>query len=432
MALPGRGRAGRRGARLRPEETVRTNAFGGDGPLRLLGETAAEISAGGLDVALLAGGECVASLLAAQRAGSPPPWPRQSDAVSPTRVSGTERPPINAAETAVGLAAPLDVYALIESALAGLAGEDPAAHLGRIAALWSRFSEVAAGNRHAWLPRVHPPEELATVGPANRAVSTPYTKLLSANIQVDQAAALVLCSAGAAEAAGVPRERWVFPAATAQAQEEWFVSERSALTASPAIQAIGRALRGHTGRAADEHSHVDLYSCFPSAVQIAAAELGLELAEPDRPLTLTGGLTFAGGPGNNYATHGVAALVEALRAAPESTGMATAVGWYLTKHAAAVLSGRPPAKPFAALRPAPPAPPPRRAVHDPRAEGQLEAFTVQRERDGTPTGAILALRGEAGDRALARSDSPSLLGELVSDPPLGRRLALGDYAPGAG
>jgi acetyl-CoA C-acetyltransferase len=372
---------------ISPRETVQTNAFGGDGPQRLINETAAQILAGELDVALIGGGESVASQIAAQKAGATPPWRTQGDEVAPTRISGADRYPVNEAEAAVGLAAPLDMYALIESAVGARAGEDPATHLRTITELWSRFSQVAATNPHAWLPRVYTAQEIATPSDVNRAVASPYTKLLSANIQVDQAAALILTSVEAAQAAGVPRERWVFIHAGAQAQDEWHVTERRTLAASPAIRAIGRAVLDHTQTTIDEIAHVDLYSCFPSAVQISAGELGLAL---DRQLTQTGGLTFAGGPGNNYATHGVAALVATLRSDPDALGLATALGWYATKHAIGIYSGRPPARPFASYDPVPDNPEPRRARTDYTGPATLEAFTVQRDRDGAPSVAALA------------------------------------------
>ena len=42
----------------------------------------------------------------------------------------------------------------------------------------------------------------------------------------------------------------------------------------------------------------DIYSCFPSAIQIACDEIGLDIDDP-RNLTVTGGLPYFGGPGNN-------------------------------------------------------------------------------------------------------------------------------------
>ena len=131
-------------------------------------------------------------------------------------------------------------------------------------------------------------------------VSFPYPKLCTANMQVDQGAAFIVCSVAAARAAGVPEERWVFPLAGADGNDHWFISERPELHRSPAIRLAGAAALEQAGLGIDDIAFVDLYSCFPVVVQMAAGELGLALDDPDRPLTLTGGLTFGGGPGNNY------------------------------------------------------------------------------------------------------------------------------------
>jgi acetyl-CoA C-acetyltransferase len=406
---------------ISPRETVQTNAFGGDGPQRLINETAAAILAGELDVALIGGGESVASQIAAQKAGATPDWRTQGEDVTPTRISGSDRYPVNDAEAAVGIAAPLDMYALIESAVGARAGEDPATHLTTIAELWSRFSLIAAENPYAWLPRAYTAVEIATPSARNRAVSSPYTKLLSANIQVDQTAGLIICSVEAARAAGVAADRWVFIHTGAQAQDEWHVTERSELAASPAIRAIGAAALQHAGTTIDEIAHIDLYSCFPSAVQIAAAELGTGLG---RRLTQTGGLTFAGGPGNNYATHGVAMLVARLREDPDALGLATALGWYATKHAIGIYSARPPQRPFRSLSPMPENPPPRRARTDYTGPARLEAFTVQRDRDGEPQAAALAALTPQGDRAMVRLQDPAQLTELLAGDPVGQAVAI--------
>src|SRR5205807_1630523 len=215
-------------------------------------------------------------------------------------------------------------------------------HQARVGLLWSRFSEVAAANPHAWSREARTPDDIATVTAENRMIGFPYTKAMNANLDTDQAAALIVCSVEAARAAGVPEDRWVFPWAGADVHDHWWVSERADLHSSPAIRAAGRAVFGLAGIGIDDVAHVDLYSCFPSAVQIAAAELGLGLEEPDRPLTVTGGLTFAGGPGNNYATHSIATMVQRLRSSPGSHGLVTALGWFVTKHAMGVYSTTPP------------------------------------------------------------------------------------------
>ena len=289
--------------RAQPRETAQSAAIGGDGPQLLLNDTARAIAAGHLDIALLGGGEAVASVRAAELAGRTPSWRQQHERVSPTRTLGEDRPPVNQAETAAGLAPPVFMYALIESAVRAVSGSTPEAHLARIAGLWSRFSEVAAENPYAWIRRAYTSAQIAAPTPENRLVSTPYTKLLTANIQVNMASGLILTSAGAAQQAGVPRDRWVFIHAGAQARDTWHVSERETLTASPAIRASAKAATRHAGVTVDEIAYLDLYSCFPAAVQVAARELGVSLEDRARPLTLTDALTAAPWRRADGATH---------------------------------------------------------------------------------------------------------------------------------
>ncbi len=411
-----------------PRETVQTVPFGGNGPQLLVNDTAEAIAAGELEVALIAGAEAFASLRAAHDANEDPGWPAEPDGPPPTRIIGTDRVPVSDREAAAGLAAPVHVYALLETALRAAAGRDAPSHLERIAALWSRFSEVAAANPHAWLPRLHSAEEIATPTPVNRIVSTPYTKLLTANIYVDQAAALVLCSAAAARGSGVPEERWVFPWAGAEAHEQWLVSERPELGASPALGAAGRAALEHARVAIDDLAHVDVYSCFPVAVEIAAAELGLPLDDPSRPLTVTGGLTFAGGPGNGYSTHAIATLTRRLRDEPEALGLASAVGWYMTKHAVGVYSGEPPPRPFRRIA-AGPEDGARAANADYTGPATLEAYTVAHNRDRSPEAAIVSALAPDGVRAIVRSTDEDVRAALLESDPLGAELEI--TGPGA-
>src|SRR5262249_22302959 len=158
----------------------------------------------------------------------------------------------------------------------------------------------------------------------------PYTKLLNSNNMVEQGAGLILCSVEKARALGIPQDRWVFPLAGADAHDHWFMTNRADLCSSPAIRLAGRELFETAGVGADDLAHVDLYSCFPSAVQIAAEELGLGI---DRPLTVTGGMSFAGGPWNNYPMHGIATMADRLREDTGAVGLCTANGGYTTKHA---------------------------------------------------------------------------------------------------
>jgi acetyl-CoA C-acetyltransferase len=220
----------------------------------------------------------------------------------------------------------------------------------------------------------------------------------------------------------VPEEKWVFPWSGADAHDHWFVSERENLHSSPAIRLAGAAALSTAGIDIDDVAHVDVYSCFPSAVQIGAAELGLGLDEPDRPLTVTGGLSFAGGPGNNYVTHSIAAMVDTLRADPGSFGLCTALGWYITKHAVGVYSTEPPPNGFGYDRPQAEvdALPRREAAAEYEGPVTVESYTVMHERDGEPAMAIVACLLPDGRRTWANTNEPGLMKSMTLEEFVGR------------
>ena len=172
-------------------------------------------------------------------------------------------------------------------------------------------------------------------------VGLPYTKYMNSNNDVDMAAAVIMCSAEKAESLGVPRDRWVFVHAGTDCHEHQFVSNRWSFAETPAIELGGRCVLELAGCSIDDVALVDLYSCFPSAVQLGAQSLGLSL---DRQLTRTGGLSFAGGPWNNYVMHAIATMVADLRGQPGERGLVWANGGYVTKHSFGVYSTEPPAR----------------------------------------------------------------------------------------
>lgn len=404
--------------------TVQTSPYGGDGGQLALNDAAQQVADGAAHVVLVSGAEAGASVAALQRDGREPDWTRQPADAAPGRTIGLDRPANNEAETAVGLGAPIYVYALLESALQGAAGTDAATHRAAVADLWSRASRTAAANPHAWDPRGRTAREIAEPRPDNRWVSEPYTKLMCANLQVDLAAGAIVTSVAAAQAAGVPQDRWVFLHAGASATDEWFVSERADLARSPAIAAAGRAALEHAGTTAADLGPVDLYSCFPAAVQLGAHALGLPWDDPDRPLTVTGGLTFAGGPGNAYGLHGVAAMAPLLRADPAARGLTSSLGWYATKHALGVWSATPPERPYAHLRPTVERPPSRPVRTELAGSGVVEAVTVPHRREGGREAVVLAVVEDDGARVLLRREDPAEVEALADQDLLRSRVRL--------
>ncbi len=429
--------------RIDPAELMVTST-GGNNPQSMVNATALAIGRGELEVAVLVGADCVYTQVAARRHPDRPmlPWTVQPGGTERPVMFGNDRRGTTDAEEERGLDLPIHVFPLFENALRAQAGRTPDQQRRHIGNLWSRFSEVAATNPYAWLQGARTPEEVTTASATNRMIADPYTKLLTANMQVDQGAAIIMCSAGAAEAARVPRDRWIFPLAGADADDHWFLSHRLDFHSSPAIRLAGASALALAGSTIDEIAHLDLYSCFPSAVEIAAAELGVPDDDPDRPLTVTGGLTFGGGPGNNYGSHAVATMAATLRSHPGSRGLVTGLGWYLTKHSVGIYGTEP------RHRPAPTGGDsslpggtvvseaggfawgdPQGAVGslpqcspdtDAQGEVTVETYSVSYDRGGYPERAVVACRTLEGRRAWANVTNPDHLDLLVTEEVCGR------------
>jgi acetyl-CoA C-acetyltransferase len=226
---------------------------------------------------------------------------------------------------------------------------------------------------------------------------------------VEQAAVVILSSAESAMSLRIPSERWVFPYAGTDSHDTYAIGERDQFHRSPAIRIAGRRALELADRAIDDVHLVDLYSCFPSAVQVAAAELGLPAGDADRPLTVTGGLTFAGGPWNNYVMHSIATMAERLIEQPGARGLITANGGYLTKHSFGVYGTEPPAHEFRweDVQSAVDCEPTRRAALEWDGVGTVEAWTTPFDRDGHAEKAFLAVRTPEDSRTLALITNPS-------------------------
>jgi len=416
---------------IEPRTTVLTST-GGNSPQMLVNRLGTAITAGEHDVVLLGGVECMYSRRRARRIDPNAwlEWSRPDDPPCPN-VWGDTRPGTSQYEMAHRALAPTQVYPLFETALRHARDESVEEHQRVVASLWSHLAAVAAGNPYAWSPVAYSPDEIRVPAPDNRMAVFPYTKRMCANLDVDQAAAVVLCSYEAARAAGVPADRMVFPHAGADAHDHYFVTERADLGASTAIGIASRAALDAARVGLDDVARFDLYSCFPSAVQMALGSLGLAGPDggDDRPITVTGGLPFAGGPGNDYVTHSIAAMVEACRRDPGAIGLVTALGWYATKHSVGVYSSEPPADGFRAVDPSVTqavvdALPAREPAGLLDGDGTVEATSVAFDRDGAPTMAIVSLLLPDGRRALANTVDPDVMLAMCEDAWEGRTVGI--------
>lgn len=397
--------------------------IGGNSPQYLVNHFARALAAGEHKAVLLAGAETLATMFAAFGSGDDlSAWPGQGT-TEPTTI-GVERDGLNDTEMAHGMFEPINTYPLFENSLRHHLGLTREAHTALIAGLSSDMSRVAANNPHAWKPVFESSEDISTVAKHNRYIGFPYTRAMNPILAVDMAAAVILTTAGTARALGIDEEQWVYLRGGADCNDIWYVSERPQLHSSPAIRSIFAAISGHTGITIDEIGCFDIYSCFPSAVQVACREIGLEPRDP-RGVTVTGGLPYFGGPGNNYSLHAIAEMAHVLRA-QGGHGLVTANGMYLTKHSIGLYSREAPQHPWqaidssplqAAIGAAPTIPP----AADPTGPATVETFTVAFSRDGPKKGIVIA-RNDAGERIVANTDNDEqTLNGLLDNDPIGQR-----------
>lgn len=400
-----------------PTAATYYSGVGGNTPQSLVNQACLDIQHGAAEVVLLAGAETWRTRKKLKAKGIRPQWTRQEDSVPVPPGAEHEVPMAGPAEDHVGLLLPSHVYPLFEQALRIDNGESVADHRTRIGGLWAQFSAVAAANPHAWVREPVTAEQITTAGADNRMISWPYPKLMNSNNMVNQAAAVILCSAEKAAHLQIPQDQWVFPYAGTDSHDTYSITERHELHRSPAIRIGGRRVLELAGLVIDDIDYVDLYSCFPSAVQVAARELGLPIGAQDRPLTVTGGLTFAGGPWNNYVMHSIATMAELLRRNPGTRGFISANGGYLTKHSFGVYSTTPPPQSFRweDVQAEVDREPTRTAHERWEGTGTVESWTVPYDRDGKPEKAFLAVRTPDGARTLALVADPDAAAATVAE-----------------
>ncbi len=373
------------------------------------------ITRGEVGAALIAGGEALATQKAAQRAGLDLDW--NEDPGGEPEMWGVATRGWNDAEDRHRMAGAIFAYPLFENALRHKAGRTVAQQSVVIGDLFARFAAVAAQNPLADRRNGFTAAEIASHGPDNPYIGFPYTKLMNANAFIDQSAALILTSEEKAKALGIPREKWVYLHGCADTYDHWFISDRIDFHSSPAMRMAGEVALEMAGLDLGDIGAFDIYSCFPSAVQLACQELGLA-TDDARGLTVTGGLPYFGGPGNNYVTHSIAEMMTRLRAAPGMKGLVTSCGNYVTKEAVGIYSTDAPERPFAPKDPAAyqatlNADKGREAVEVAEGPAEIETYTVMHDRAG-PSFAIVMGILDDGRRFIANTaEAPELLQDMV-------------------
>ena len=388
----------------------------------LLGDACRRILEGEIDTALVVGGDAGYRTLRARINGVPLVERQQGERPDETLSPSDElRHP---AELRAGIKMPVGLYAIIENAYRAQNGWSVDAHRDRLAAMYSRFSEIAAQNPAAWKRAHVAPEAIRNASERNPMQAFPYTRLHCATWNVDQAAALLFCSAAKAEALGILRSKWIYPVASTESNHMVQVSARADLAACPGAGTAGRAALEAADLRISDVDLIDLYSCFPIAVETCAAALGLPLT---RDLTVTGAMPFAGGPYNNYVLQATCRLVDLLRQGQGKFGLVSSVSGILTKQGFGLWSSRPGPKGFvlddvtevvagkAQTKP---------VVEESTGDGVVAGYTVLYEPSKPPRGVVVA--DVDGGRAVVDTQDRTVVAQMESIEFCGTKIRLCD------
>jgi acetyl-CoA C-acetyltransferase len=388
---------------------------GGNSPGELLHEIANLVAVGEVQIAVLTGSEVVYSVRRARKEHVDlqqrwTPFAGKRDFLKGQRPLTTEL------ESRHGMFAPIHCYPMYENALRAAAHRSVEEHQQFVSALMSRNSQVAATNPNAWFPTAWSASDIATVNPNNRWVCFPYPKRMNAIMEVDQAAAIIVMSQIEADRRGIPRSKQVRFLGGGSCQDPWTPAERPNLAHSEAIEAAAQIAFDHAGLSLDDIDLIDLYSCFPSAIQLAMNAIGIASDDP-RGVTLTGGLAYAGGPGNSYALHAMCVATERIRSAstaaastntPDTkspaTALVTSLGMTASKHAVSIFGSNevaPQADHRAhktQLTPSQLHGPP--LVDGVSGEGRIASYTAEFDRTGEVTRTIYIVDLDDGTRTV--------------------------------
>ena len=403
----------------------------GDEPQKLVGEFSEQIALGNCRAALLVGAEAIATQRKAQAERRRLDWSESVPGPLEDRGRGTAQLKTRHM-TDHKMEMPATVYPLLDHARRsrlGLSREDYSQCIGE---LFSGFARVAADNPYAMSREALTAADIAETGERNRLIADPYTKAMVARDWVNQGAAVVLTSVGLARELGIAENKWVYLHGYADVSEQG-VLDREDLGASPALAlAYNNALQ-RAGKTIHDMQYLEIYSCFPIAVFAACDALDIASDDPCG-LTVTGGLPFFGGPGNNYSMHGIATMVEKLRADPGSFGIVGANGGYLSKHSVGVYSTAAPERWRAwasrDLQEKIDALPVPEFNESPKGWAGVETYTVLYQKDRPVTAIVVGRLHLGGARFVALTEDAETLQGMLAQDPLAANIFVRSYGIG--
>ncbi|RBR26855.1 uncharacterized protein FIESC28_00436 [Fusarium coffeatum] len=393
---------------------------GGNTPAALCDSAALKVARGETNMAVVTGGEALASLFACQKAGHMPPPGWTDGNPNAKQYSPGDTSLMKGAGATHSIGNPIQVYPLYENAYRRHYEQTYSENHHESAALYAKFDKVACRHPNSWRAGETPRhiDAIKTVGKENRMICTPYPLLMNAFNGVNLGAACIITSTEYARNLGIPQEKWVYLTGGAGSNDSSDFWERSNFYSSPAIEySIDKALKA-AGLTKDEIDCYDFYSCFPIVPKIACKHVDIDLMEPKKPITLIGGLTSFGGAGNNYSLHAIAEMARVIRHGKYQNGLVLANGGVLSWQHAICLSAQPKrdGSPYESstfldngqLSQGP--------EFTAKAEGEaiIETYTVDHDRSGPKLGHVVGKLTETGQRFIANHADEFTLSTLVS------------------
>ena len=311
---------------------------GGDSPQMLVNRAAKAITSGKSQAILITGGEASYSKYKAKKGELNLNWPQWK---APKYMEGKLWNGINEFANKYKLKSPPVTYAILETAVRAASGRSLEEHNNHIGKIFEDFSRIASTNPYAWTQCSYTAKEIITPSSKNRYITHPYTKLMCSNVFVDQSSALIMTSKRIAEKLKIDSKLWIYPMGCADFKNIFNITQRPKLNNSPAAKEGAIIALEQAGLKLDDIDLFDIYSCFPSIVEIIKKEIGIKEDDP-RPLSITGGLPYFGGPWSNYSLHAIVSAVNLIRKNPLLKIMVIANGGYNTKQSFGIYGAEPP------------------------------------------------------------------------------------------
>ena len=219
-------------------------------------------------------------------------------------------------------------YATMETALRKNDNENIEEHQNNIASMYEEFSKVASNNEDAWLDHPYSKKEILETSKKNKMLAYPYNKLHCTSWNVNQSAALIICSEELANKLEIDNKKRVYPISSSENNHMIAIQQRPKLYESLGMIYAAKSINKMMEQLDIRLDAYDLYSCFPAAVKMfsKSLELGSEL-----PKTITGSMPYAGGPLNSFVIHSTVKMIQKIRALEARHGLVTGVSGMMTK-----------------------------------------------------------------------------------------------------